>query len=168
MEQRKLIRRAGPRAWPRRWRWPRRQSRRRRRRVKWRLTSSYKSLDAAGGSGDVHTVAELSDNRFQIRTFAAGEIMPGLQVADAVQNGTVECGQTRLYYYFGKDHDLRAGDGRAVRDEPAADVRLADAWRRAELVREYYRGFGFANYIFGNTGAEWAAGSARRSTPSRT
>ena len=35
-------------------------------------------------------VAEATDNKFQIQTFAAGEIVPGLQVVDAVQNGTVE------------------------------------------------------------------------------
>jgi TRAP-type mannitol/chloroaromatic compound transport system substrate-binding protein len=34
---------------------------------------------------------------------AGGEIVPGLQVLDAVQNGTVEAGHTAMYYYFGKD-----------------------------------------------------------------
>ena len=33
----------------------------------------------------------------------AGEIVPGLQVLDAVQNGTVELGHTAVYYYIGKD-----------------------------------------------------------------
>jgi len=48
-------------------------------------------------------VAEATDNKFQIQMFAAGEIVPGLQVLDAVQNGTVEMGHTVSYYYFGKD-----------------------------------------------------------------
>ena len=51
-------------------------------------------------------MAELTDNRFQIRAFSAGEIAPPLQVLDAVQNGTIECGQTALYYYIGKDPAL--------------------------------------------------------------
>ena len=29
--------------------------------------------------------------------------MPGLQVLDAVQNGTVELGHSAQYYYIGKD-----------------------------------------------------------------
>jgi hypothetical protein len=33
-------------------------------------------------------VAEATDNRLQIQTFAAGEIVPGLQALDAVQTGT--------------------------------------------------------------------------------
>src|SRR3712207_7411428 len=38
-------------------------------------------------------VAQMTENRFQIRTFAAGEILPALQVLDGLQTGTVECGQ---------------------------------------------------------------------------
>src|SRR6201991_4338290 len=74
--------------------------------VKWRLTSSFpKSLDTLYGGSELFAkvLAEMSDNKFQVRVFAAGEIVPGLQVADAVQNGTVEMGQTAAYYYFGKD-----------------------------------------------------------------
>ena len=48
-------------------------------------------------------VAEITDNKFQIQSFAAGEIVPGLQVLDAVSNGTVEMGNTALYYYWGKN-----------------------------------------------------------------
>ena len=73
--------------------------------VKWRLTSSFpKSLDTLYGGSELFSkmIGEMSDGKFQIQAFAAGEIVPGLQVADAVQNGTVEKGQTAAYYYFGK------------------------------------------------------------------
>src|SRR6201988_4965348 len=73
--------------------------------VKWRLTSSFpKSLDTLYGGAELFAkmVGEMSDNKFQVRVFAAGEIGPGLQVAGAVQNGTVEAGQTAAFYYFGK------------------------------------------------------------------
>ena len=65
--------------------------------VKWRLTSSFpKSLDTLWGGSELFAklVNEMSDGKFQVRAFAAGEIVPALQVADAVQNGTVEAGQT--------------------------------------------------------------------------
>ncbi|MDB5534677.1 MAG: transporter substrate-binding protein, partial [Hyphomicrobiales bacterium] len=74
--------------------------------VKWRLMASWpKSLDTLYGGCEYFAkrVAEITDNKFQIQTFAAGEIVPGLQVLDAVQNGTVELGNTALYYYFGKN-----------------------------------------------------------------
>ncbi len=54
-------------------------------------------------------IAEATDNKFQVQLFAAGEIVPGLQVLDAVQNGTVEMGHTASYYYFGKDPTFTFG-----------------------------------------------------------
>src|SRR6478672_1302134 len=77
--------------------------------IRWRLQSSFpKNLDILyfGAEQISKRVAELTDNRFQIRAFSAGEIAPPLQVLDAVQNGTIECGQTALYYYIGKDPAL--------------------------------------------------------------
>src|SRR4030095_4520184 len=74
--------------------------------VKWRLTASWpKSLDTLYGNPEYLSkrIAALTDNKFQIQVFAAGEIVPGLQVLDAVQNGTVEVGHTAAYYYVGKD-----------------------------------------------------------------
>src|SRR3979490_214554 len=73
--------------------------------IKWRLASSFpKSLDTLWGTAEAFCkiVAEATDNKFQIQPFAAGEIVPGLQVNDAVQNGTVEMGNTAMYYYWGK------------------------------------------------------------------
>ena len=74
--------------------------------IQWRLAASWpKSLDTLFGGADLvaKRVGELTDGKFQIRTFAAGEIVPALQVLDAVQAGTVELGHTALYYYYGKD-----------------------------------------------------------------
>ncbi|HZQ11942.1 MAG TPA: TRAP transporter substrate-binding protein [Pseudolabrys sp.] len=74
--------------------------------VKWRLTASWpKSLDTLYGTCELFSkyVSEATDGKFQIQSFAAGEIVPGLQVLDAVQNGTVEMGHSAQYYYIGKD-----------------------------------------------------------------
>src|SRR3954453_18898797 len=74
--------------------------------VRWRLTASWpKSLDTLFGACETFSkyVAEATDNKFQVQAFAAGEIVPGLQVLDAVQNGTVEICHTAVYYFIGKD-----------------------------------------------------------------
>ena len=74
--------------------------------VKWRLTSSFpKSLDTIYGAADElsRRLSEATDGRFQIRPFAAGEIVPALQAADAASEGSVEVCHTVGYYYFGKD-----------------------------------------------------------------
>src|SRR5262249_40071985 len=74
--------------------------------INWRLTASWpKSLDTLYGACETFSkhVAEATDNKFQIQAFAAGEIVPALQVLDAVQKGTVEMGHTAMYYFIGKD-----------------------------------------------------------------
>jgi len=65
--------------------------------LKWRLAASWpKSLDTLWGGAELLTkyIAEATDNKFQVEPFAGGEIVPGLQVPDAVQTGTVEMGHT--------------------------------------------------------------------------
>src|SRR3981189_3517025 len=86
--------------------------------IKWRMTTSWpKSLDTLHGGAEMmaKVVGEATDNKFQIQTFAAGEIVPGLQVLDAVQNATVEMGHTASYYYFGKDPTFTFGSPLACR-----------------------------------------------------
>ena len=39
-------------------------------------------------------MAALTDGKFQIRPFGAGEIVPAFGTVDAVQQGTVECTHT--------------------------------------------------------------------------
>ena len=77
--------------------------------IKWRLASSFpKSLDGLWGASPTIAkfVNEMSDGKFTIDPFAAGEIVPGLQVLDAVANGTVECGHSYGGYYIGKNSTL--------------------------------------------------------------
>src|SRR3984957_6485989 len=74
--------------------------------IKWRMTSSFpKSLDTLyGASIEISKyIAEMTDNKFQIQVFSAGEIAPGLQALNAPPNGTIEMSPTVKYYYGGKD-----------------------------------------------------------------
>ena len=60
--------------------------------IKWRMTSSFpKSLDTIYGGAEIFSkyVSDMTDGKFQIQVFAAGEIVPGLQALDATSNGTV-------------------------------------------------------------------------------
>jgi TRAP-type mannitol/chloroaromatic compound transport system substrate-binding protein len=77
--------------------------------LKWRLTSSFpKSLDTLYSGAELFAkhVGEATDGRFQIQTFAAGEIVPGLQALDAASNGTVEIAHTSAYYYIGSSRSI--------------------------------------------------------------
>lgn len=74
--------------------------------VKWRLSSAFpQSLDILWNSSEVFAkaVSEMSDGKFQIQAFPAGEIVGTAQALDAAINGTVEMIHTANYYYVGKD-----------------------------------------------------------------
>ena len=74
--------------------------------VKWRLASSFpKAIENLWNAGPTVAkfVNEMSDGKFEIQPFAAGEIVPGLQVLDACANGTIECGHSYAGYYIGKN-----------------------------------------------------------------
>jgi TRAP-type mannitol/chloroaromatic compound transport system substrate-binding protein len=125
--------------------------------ITWRLASSFpKTLDTIYGSAErfIKRVAELTGGRFQIRQFAAGEVVPGLQVMDAVQAGTVEMGHTPAYYYFGKDptfcFDCAVPFGLTSRQQTA----WFDQGGGRELLREFYKGYGIINFFGGNTGTQ--------------
>jgi len=125
--------------------------------INWRLTASWpKSLDTLYGGAEylAKRVAEITENKFQIRTFAAGEIVPALQVLDAVQNGTVEMGHTASYYYVGKDptftFDTTVPFG--------LNARQQNAWMwhggGRQLIQEFFAGYNVYPIAAGNTGAQ--------------
>ena len=122
--------------------------------IKWRMTTSWpKSLDTIYGAAEMmaKAVGEATDNKFQIQTFAAGEIVPGLQVLDAVQNGTVEMGHTASYYYFGKDPTFTFGSSLPF----GPNARLNQAWYMLgggkELLNEFYKSYNVTSLLAGNT-----------------
>jgi TRAP-type mannitol/chloroaromatic compound transport system substrate-binding protein len=122
--------------------------------IKWRMTTSWpKSLDTLHGAAEVmaKVVGEATDNKFQIQTFAAGEIVPGLQVLDAVQSATVEMGHTASYYYFGKDPAFTFGSSIPF----GPNARLNQAWYMLgggkELLNAFYKNYNITSLLAGNT-----------------
>ena len=125
--------------------------------VKWRLTSSFpKSLDTIYGASEVFVkaVAEATDNKFQIQSFAAGEIVPGLQAADAVTNGTVEMCHTASYYYVGKDPTFALFTAQPF----GLNSRMQTSWMyfggALDLANEFYKKYNFMALPCGNTGTQ--------------
>jgi len=125
--------------------------------VKWRLTASWpKSLDTLYGGCEYFAkrVGEITDNKFQIQTFAAGEIVPGLQVLDAVQNGTVEMGNTALYYYFGKNPAFTFGTALPFGLNPRQMISWVRHGGGEELLNDLLKDFNCVGFAAANTGAQ--------------
>jgi TRAP-type mannitol/chloroaromatic compound transport system substrate-binding protein len=125
--------------------------------LKWRLASSFvKSLDTIYGASEhmAKRVAAATGNKFQIQVFAGGEIVPPFSVLDAVKDGTVQCGHTAPYYYWGKDAAFALDTAIPF----GLNARQMNAWQifggGLELFRDFYKAYNIYNIPCGNTGAQ--------------
>ncbi len=125
--------------------------------IQWRLAASWpKSLDTLYGGAELvaRRVGEITDGKFTIRAFAAGEIVPALQVLDAVQAGTVELGHTATYYYFGKDPTFALGTSVCF----GMNTRQNNAWWHfgggREAMEPLFKEYGCVAIPAGNTGCQ--------------
>src|SRR6201984_1585230 len=125
--------------------------------VKWRLAASWpKALDTLYGGCEYFCkrVAEVTDNKFQIQSFAAGEIVPGLQVLDAVSNGTVEMGNTALYYYWGKNPAFTFGTALPFGLNTRQHISWLLTGDGQELLNNLLKEYGCIGVPTGSTGAQ--------------
>jgi TRAP-type mannitol/chloroaromatic compound transport system substrate-binding protein len=125
--------------------------------VRWRLAASWpKALDTVFGTVDdmCKRIAVITDNKFQISAFAGGEVVPPLQVLDAVANGTVECGHTLSAFYIGKNPAYAFDSGVAF----GMNTRQQQAWMQQggglALVREVFKKEGLVPFPCGNVGVQ--------------
>jgi TRAP-type mannitol/chloroaromatic compound transport system substrate-binding protein len=125
--------------------------------VEWRMATSWpQALDTIyGGAQTVSDrVSAMTGGKFTIEPFAAGEIVPGLEVLDAVQAGTVECGHTASYYYVGKNPALAFGTTVPF----GLNAQQQNAWLYhgggLEAMHKLYADFNVISFPAGNTGAQ--------------
>lgn len=125
--------------------------------VRWRLASSFpRSLDTIYEASEVFAkrLDAMSEGRFQVRCYPAGELVPGLQVLDAVQQGTVQVGHSASYYFTGKNPALAFDAGVPF----GLTTREQIAWMREggglELVRGLFSDFGVISFLGGFTGVQ--------------
>ncbi|MCS7083186.1 MAG: TRAP transporter substrate-binding protein [Bacteroidetes bacterium] len=126
-------------------------------RISWRLASSFpRGLDTIFGAAEIlaRRVEALTEGRFRIRVYPAGELVPGLQVLDAVQQGTVQIGHTASYYFTGKNPALAFDTTLPF----GLTARQHNAWLYygggLELLRAVFADFNILTFPGGNTGAQ--------------
>lgn len=136
-------------------------------RVKWRMVTSWpKSLDTIfGGAQTVcDRVSAITKGRFTIEPYEAEEIVPALEVLDAVQAGTVECGHTASYYYVDKNPALAFGASMPF----GLTAQQQNAWfyhgGGLQTMQELYADFNVISFPAGNSGAQmggWFKGEVK-------
>ena len=123
----------------------------------WRLASDF-SADAvtlfAGAADVARYVAEVTDGRFNIEVFPAGQLFQPGQALEAVQHRIVECGHASSARYFATDPALCFDGGVPF----GLNTRQMNAWMRKgeglTLTREAFAKFGILNFPCGYTGAQ--------------
>lgn len=125
--------------------------------VSWRCATSFPpSLDILHGAAEriAERLSQLTGGRFTMRVYSAGELVPALQVMDAVQQGTVQAGLTGGYYYIGKSPALAFDSTLPF----GLTARQQTAWLLhgggLELLEEVYADFGIVPFPAGNTGTQ--------------
>ena len=123
----------------------------------WKMVTSWpKNFPGVGVGAErfARVVEEMSDGRLKIKVYAAGELVPALEVFDAVSRGTAEMGHGAPYYWKGK--------------VPAAQFFCAlpfgpnaaemNAWLfkggGMQLWEETYQPFGVLPLLCGSTGVQ--------------
>ncbi|MEA5465512.1 TRAP transporter substrate-binding protein [Leptothoe sp. PORK10 BA2] len=125
--------------------------------VRWKMATSWpKSLDTLFGAAEIvcDRIAAMTDGRFTIEPYAGGEIVPPLQVLDAVEEGSMECGHSASYYYVGKSAALAFGTTVPF----GLNAQQQNAWLYhgggLELMQKLYATFNTINFPAGNTGVQ--------------
>ncbi|ABG53410.1 TRAP dicarboxylate transporter- DctP subunit [Trichodesmium erythraeum IMS101] len=125
--------------------------------IKWKMTTSWpKTLNTLFGGAEkiCDRVAALTNGRFTITPYQAGEIVGGLEVLDSVQQGTIECGHTCSSYYKGKNSALVF----ATSVPFGLTAQQQNGWLYhgggLEAIQKVYTDFNVINFPAGNTGAQ--------------
>jgi TRAP-type mannitol/chloroaromatic compound transport system substrate-binding protein len=126
-------------------------------RMEWKMVTSWpKGLPglATGAERLAQRITDLSGGRLSVKVYAAGELVPALQVLDAVSSGTAEMGHDASYYHIGKAP--AAGFYTAVPFGMTAQE--LNGWvyygGGQELWDELYAPFGVKAFLAGNTGVQ--------------
>ncbi len=123
----------------------------------WNMVTSWPpGLPGLGTGADnlAANIEKASGGRLKIKVFAGGELVPALEVFDAVRLGTVQMGHDPSYYHIGKIPAAQYFTTMPF----GLNANEMNAWLYfgggMELWRELYQPFGLVPFAVGNTGVQ--------------
>ena len=122
---------------------------------RWRMVTLWpKRLPGPGMSAErvAERIRALSGGRLEITVHAAGEVVPALEVLDAVGGGVAEMGHTAAFYWQGKEPAAALYTTVPFGLTPNEHVAWVDAGGGQALWDEIYARFGVKPFMGGNTG----------------
>jgi TRAP-type mannitol/chloroaromatic compound transport system substrate-binding protein len=126
--------------------------------LNWQMATSWPpALDTIYGGAQVFAerVTALTSGKFTITPRAAGELAPGLEVLNVVEEGAVPIGHTASYYYIGKSPVTAFGTALPF----GLTARQQNAWLYEggglQIMQDVYASrFGVIQFPAGNTGVQ--------------
>lgn len=125
--------------------------------VRWRMATSWpENLPGPGVTARRITerVAALSDGRFVIDLYAAGELVPALEAFDAVEGGTVDMAHTAALFWGGKVPAAPIFTAAPFGLTPLEHVMWIEQGGGQALWDRAYAPFGIKPFMAGNTGVQ--------------
>ncbi len=123
--------------------------------VEWKMVTSWpKNLPGPGMSAEriARRVVAMSDGRFTIKVFAAGELVPALEVFDTVATGTVEMAHTASLFWQGKMPVSALFTAGPFGLTPLEHIAWIEHGGGQALWEKLYAPFGILPLMAGNTG----------------
>ena len=127
--------------------------------IHWKMVTTWPKNFPGLGTGAnnlARLIGELSGGRLQVKVFGAGELVPAMQVFDAVSQGTAELGHGAAYYWKGKTPTAQFFAAVPF----GLTAQEMNAWLYhgggLELWREVYEPFGLVPAAAGNSGVQMA------------
>jgi TRAP-type mannitol/chloroaromatic compound transport system substrate-binding protein len=127
--------------------------------IEWKMVTTWPKNFPGLGVGAENLgrlIGEMSGGRLTVKVYGAGELVPALEIFDAVSRGTAEMGHGAAYYWKGKSEAFQFFS--TVPFGLTADE--MDGWLfyggGMELWREAYAPFDLVPAAAGNTGVQMA------------
>lgn len=122
---------------------------------RWRMVTSWpKNLPGPGVSAErvAERIGRLSGGRLQVEVFGAGELVPALEVMDAVGDGVAEMGHTAAVFWMGKRKVSALFLAVPFGLTPGEHGAWIEHGGGQALWDELYGDFGVKPFMAGNTG----------------
>lgn len=128
-------------------------------RIEWRMATSWpKGLPGPGVSAErlAQSIGRLSEGRLTVKVFAAGELVPALEVFDAVSGGSADMGHTASLYWAGKMPAAPIFTSLPFGLTPLEHLSWLEQGGGQALWDELYAPHGIKPLVAGNTGMSMA------------
>ncbi|MGO2353515.1 MAG: TRAP transporter substrate-binding protein [Marinomonas foliarum] len=125
--------------------------------IHWKMVTAWpKNFPGLGTGAEAlaKNITKMSDGRLDIKVYSAGELVPALEVFDAVSRGTAQIGHSSAYYWKGKAPAVQFFSSVPF----GMTAQEFNAWLEygggLELWEEVYAPFNIIPMAAGNTGAQ--------------